>query len=248
VRVDLSGRTAVVTGGASGIGRAVVEALAGSGAHVAILDKDGAGAQRVADSLGEGVVAIEVDLTDRQAVSHLADAVEGALGPVSILVNGAGWDVVEPFLDNSRDLWDRLLALNFMAPVDVSRVFLERMVQRDAPGRIVNIASDAGRVGSSGEVVYAGAKGGVIAFSKALARETARYGITVNVVCPGPTDTPLFRSLPDGMQASLIRAIPLRRLAQPDEVAAAVLFFSSDSASFITGQVLSVSGGLTMAG
>ena len=248
MRVDLDGRTAVVTGGASGIGRAVVEALAGSGARVAILDRDGAGAQRVADSLGGGVVAIEVDLTDRQAVPHLADTAEEAVGPVSILVNAAGFDVVEPFLDNSRDLWDRLLALNFMAPVDVSRVFLERMVQRDAPARIVNIASDAGRVGSSGEVVYAGAKGGVIAFSKALARETARYGITVNVVCPGPTDTPLFRSLPDKLQASLIRAIPLRRLAQPDEVAAAVLFFSSDSASFITGQVLSVSGGLTMAG
>ncbi|TFV91484.1 SDR family oxidoreductase [Blastococcus sp. CT_GayMR16] len=244
----MNGRTAVVTGGASGIGRAVVEALAGSGAHVAILDRDGAGAQRVAESLGEGVVAIEVDLTDRQDVAHLADAVEQALGPVSIVVNAAGWDLVEPFLDNSRDLWDHLLALNFMAPVDVSRVFLERMVQRDAPGRIVNIASDAGRVGSSGEVVYAGAKGGLIAFSKALARETARYGITVNAVCPGPTDTPLFRSLPDRMQAALIRAIPLRRLAQPDEVAAAVLFFASDSASFITGQVLSVSGGLTMAG
>jgi 2-hydroxycyclohexanecarboxyl-CoA dehydrogenase len=248
VRVDLGGRTAVVTGGASGIGRAVVEALAGSGARVAILDRDGAGARRVAESLGEAVVAIEVDLTDRDAVAHLADTVEESLGPVSILVNGAGWDVVEPFLDNSRDLWDRLVALNFMAPVDVTRVFLERMAQRDAPGRIVNVASDAGRVGSSGEVVYAGAKGGVIAFSKALARETARYGITVNVVCPGPTDTPLFRSLPDKMQASLVRAIPLRRLAQPDEVAAAVLFFASDSASFITGQVLSVSGGLTMAG
>ena len=170
------------------------------------------------------------------------------LGVPQIVINAAGWDIIENFLDNSRDYWDRVVGLNLMGPIEVSRVFLELMVDKGEGGRIVNVASDAGRVGSSGEAVYAGAKGGVIAFGKALAREVARYGITVNTVCPGPTDTPLFRSQPEKMQEALVRAIPLRRLGQPNEVANAIVFFASDQAAFMTGQVVSVSGGLTMAG
>lgn len=248
MNIDLTGHTAVVTGAASGIGRAIAAQLAASGATVALLDRDGAGAERTAAGLGGHHAAFEIDLTDRAAVQLMGASVEDRLGPVDIVVNAAGWDIIEPFLKNSREYWDRIVSLNFMAPVEVTRVFLDRMVERNSTGRIVNIASDAGRVGSAGEVVYAGAKGGVIAFGKALARETARYNITVNTVCPGPTETPLFRSQPEKMQEALIRAIPLRRLAQPEEVAAAVVFFASDAASFITGQVISVSGGLTMAG
>jgi 2-hydroxycyclohexanecarboxyl-CoA dehydrogenase len=249
VSAQFVGKAAIVTGASSGIGRAVATGLASGGARVALVDKDEAGAREALRSLdghGHGVIAL--DLTSTADVWALADRVESAVGEVSIVVNVAGWDIIEPFLQNSQDYWDTLVALNFMAPVIVSRVFLDRMTQRSRGGRIVNVASDAGRVGSSGETVYAGAKGGVIAFSKSLAREMARHEVTVNVVCPGPTETPLFRSQPEKMQDALIRAIPLRRLALPEEVASAVLYFASEEAAFVTGQVLSVSGGLTMAG
>lgn len=248
MKIDLTGRTAVVTGAASGIGQAIAETLAAAGASIAAVDKDGTGAQRTVAALGGGHAAYEVDVTDRAAVQQLGADVERDLGAVRIVVNAAGWDVIEPFLENSREYWDTIVALNFMGPVEVTRVFLERMVASGEPGRVINIASDAGRVGSSGEVVYAGAKGGVIAFGKALAREMARNQITVNTVCPGPTNTPLFLSQPEKMRDALVRAIPLRRLAEPGDVAAMVCFFASDQASFITGQVISVSGGLTMAG
>lgn len=246
--IDLSGKTAVVTGGASGIGQAVAHGLAQAGASVAILDRNMAGATATVASLPGTNCAFEVDLVDREAVMAVGDDVVAALGVPQIVVNAAGWDIIENFLDNSREYWDRIVGINLMGPIEVTRVFLERMVERGEGGRIVNVASDAGRVGSSGEAVYAGAKGGVIAFGKALAREVARYGITVNTVCPGPTDTPLFRSQPEKMQEALTRAIPLRRLAQPSEVANAIVFFASEQAAFMTGQVVSVSGGLTMAG
>jgi 2-hydroxycyclohexanecarboxyl-CoA dehydrogenase len=248
VNLDFTDQVAVVTGGASGIGRAVARALAEAGALVAVLDRDADGAESTCSELGPGHAAFEVDLLDRAAIQAVGADVVAGLGVPDVVVNAAGWDIIENFLDNSREYWDRVVGINLMGPIEVSRVFLEAMVERGRGGRIVNVASDAGRVGSSGEVVYAGAKGGVISFGKALAREMARHQITVNTVCPGPTDTPLFRSQPEKMQEALVRAIPMRRLAQPAEVAAAIVFFASSAASFITGQVVSVSGGLTMAG
>ena len=170
-----------------------------------------------------------------------------ATGKVDIVVNGAGWDIIEPFVKNTPEYWDKIMAINFMGPVKVTRAFLDPMIEGKG-GKVVNISSDAGRGGSSGETVYAGAKGGVIAFTKSLAREMARYAINVNCVCPGPTDTPLFATQPEKMQQALVNAIPFRRLGKPEEVADAVVFFASDRSSFITGQVISVSGGLTMHG
>ena len=168
-------------------------------------------------------------------------------GRLDVLVNAAGWDVIEPFMQNTPEYWAKIVALNFMGPVQVTRAMLPMLIESGS-GRIVNVASDAGRVGSSGETVYAGAKGGVIAFTKSLAREVVRKGIRVNCICPGPTETPLFASQPEKMREALIGAIPMRRVAKPSEVADAILFFASDRASYVTGQVLSVSGGLTMVG
>jgi len=165
-----------------------------------------------------------------------------------VIVNNAGWDEIRPFMDNDRDFIRKVVAINYLGPVHMCSAFLPGMVESGDGGRVVNIASDAGRGGSMGGTVYAGAKGGVIALTKSLAREMARYQINVNCVCPGPTDTPLFQAQPEKLKEALIKAIPFRRLAQPQEVAGAVLFFASDAASFITGQVISVSGGLTMAG
>ena len=249
--IDLTENVAVVTGGGSGIGRAIALQLATAGAHVAVADiNDEAAKETVeqATSKNATALAFHVDVTDAESVAALRQSVEDGLGKVTILVNNVGWDIIEPFLENDPQYWQRVVDLNLMGPITVTREFVGAMVEGQIMGRIVNIASDAGRVGSSGETVYASAKGGVIAFTKSLAREMARHQITVNCVCPGPTDTPLFRSQPEKMQESLIRAIPLRRLGVPNDVAGAVTFFSSELASFVTGQVLSVSGGLTMAG
>ncbi len=165
-----------------------------------------------------------------------------------MIVNCAGWDETHRFTDTSRPFWERVLAINLLGVVAVTHAFLAAMIDRGGGGRIVNVASDAGRVGSSGEAVYAGAKGGVIAFTKSLARETARHGITANAVCPGPTDTPLFRAQPERLQQALEKAVPMGRLGTAEDVAGAIAFFASADAGFVTGQVLSVSGGLTMAG
>ena len=167
------------------------------------------------------------------------------MGGLDVLVNAAGWDMIEPFMDNTPEYWDKIVALNFMGPVQVTRVLLPLLFDSGS-GRIVNVASDAGRVGSYGETVYAGAKGGIIAFTKSLAREVVRKQVRVNCVCPGPTDTPLFASQSEKMRDALTNAIPMKRVAQPSEVADAIVYFASDRASFVTGQVLSVSGGLTM--
>ncbi len=189
---------------------------------------------------------LPLDLTSAGSIEGFTAAVHEKVEPIDGLVNAAGWDTIQPFLDNPPEMWDRVIAINLMGAIRLTRAVLSPMVAARS-GKIVNISSDAGRVGSTGETVYAAAKGGLIAFTKSLAREMARYSINVNCVCPGPTDTPLFQRQPERMKEALTRAIPFRRIAQPIEIAHAVHFFVSSRADYITGQVLSVSGGLTMA-
>jgi 2-hydroxycyclohexanecarboxyl-CoA dehydrogenase len=247
--VEMQGQTVIVTGGASGIGKATAFLLAREGARVFIgdIDEDGgraASSAAVADRLA--IEYLPVDLTDPPSIEVFAAAIHQRVARVDGLVNGAGWDQIQPFLENPPEMWDRVIAINLMGAVRLTRGVLPPMVTARA-GKIVNISSDAGRVGSTGETVYAAAKGGLIAFTKSLARELARYQINVNCVCPGPTDTPLFQRQPERMKEALTRAIPFRRIAQPIEIAQAVLFFLSRRSDYITGQVMSVSGGLTMA-
>jgi 2-hydroxycyclohexanecarboxyl-CoA dehydrogenase len=240
-------RLAVVTGAASGIGRATADALARDGCAVVVADVDEPGAHQAAAEI-QAAHGFGVDVADDDSVATFAARVLSELGVPEILVNCAGWDESRPFIDTDPSFWHRVVRINLLGVVAVTHAFLREMIERDRGGRIVNVASDAGRVGSSGETVYAGAKGGVLAFTKSVARETARHGITANVVCPGPTDTPLFRAQPERLQEALVKAVPMRRLATPDDVAGAICFFASARAAYITGQVLSVSGGLTMAG
>jgi 2-hydroxycyclohexanecarboxyl-CoA dehydrogenase len=240
-------RLAVVTGAASGIGRASASALAREGCAVVMADIDEPGARQAASG-AEGAHAFGVDVGDEDSVAAFAERVLSELGVPDILVNCAGWDETRPFVETSPPFWNRVVRINLLGVVAVTHAFLGPMIERGREGRIVNVASDAARVGSSGETVYAGAKGGVVAFTKSVARETARHAITANVVCPGPTDTPLFRAQPERLQEALLNAVPMRRLAQPEDVAHAICFFASERAAYITGQVLSVSGGLTMAG
>lgn len=242
-------RIAVVTGGGSGIGRAVALGLAEAAGTVVVADANLEAANATAREAQDGRLhARQVDVSDPDAVAALAEWVTAELGPPTVLVNAAGWDETRPFVDASTEFARRVVDVNYLGPVWTCRAFLPPMIEAGAGGRIVNIASDAARVGSSGETIYAGAKGGVVALTKSLAREVARHQITVNCVCPGPTDTPLFNAQPEPLRQALVKAIPFRRLARPEEVAAAVLFFASGAASFVTGQVLSVSGGLTMVG
>jgi 2-hydroxycyclohexanecarboxyl-CoA dehydrogenase len=244
----LDGTAALVTGAASGIGRAVALRLGEEGCRVAAVDLNLEGAQQTAAKIGEGACALQADVSYLSAMREAVATAERALGPLGVLVSCAGWDRVEPFLDSTEETWDRVLAINLKGVIACTRAVLDGMIERRA-GAIVNISSDAGRVGSSGEVVYSGAKAGIIGFSKAVAREVARHGIRVNVVCPGPTDTPMMeatRRANPRLGEALVKAIPFRRLAQPEEVAAAVAFFASDDAEYVTGQTLSVSGGLTM--
>ena len=243
-------KIAVITGAGSGIGRATAQALSRAGATVIVADIDPRGGEATASVLrGEGQQAFfhAVDLTERASVQAFAHAVLARHGAVDILVNGAGWGKTQPFCDGTPELWDKLIALNLVGPMELAKALLPSMMERGR-GRIVNVASDAGRVGSMGETVYSSAKGGLIAFTKSLAREVARHNINVNCVCPGPTDTPLMAAVPEKVHDALLKAIPFRRLARPEEIADAIVFFASDRASYVTGQVLSVSGGLTMAG
>jgi 2-hydroxycyclohexanecarboxyl-CoA dehydrogenase len=240
---------AVVTGGAGGIGAAIAAELAGAGASVAVWDVDAERAEAVARGLPAPAVGVTVDITSRPSVEAALSSTESVLGPVDVLVNNAGVDKIEPFFQSEEATWERIVSVNYLGTVRCCHVIVPGFVERRR-GRVVNIASDAGRVGSSGEVVYSGTKGAVIAFSKALAREVAADNITVNVVCPGPTDTPLLDQVAQANQKlydALSRAVPMRRIGQPDDVAPAVAFLASDAAAFITGQTLSVSGGLTMA-
>lgn len=248
--------TVLVTGGGGGIGRALCRRFAAEGARVAVLDRAQDAASNVADEIGAvagTAMAFACDITDRAAVDAAVAQVAEQFGPVDVLVNNAGWDLFVPFLDTVPDDWARLIDINLVGALNMHHAILPSMVERGS-GRVVNISSDAARVGSSGEAVYAACKAGLIAFSKTLAREHSRHGITLNVVCPGPTDTALLATVtdtaanPEKLREAFRRAIPLGRLGEPDDLAGAVLYFASSDASFVTGQVLSVSGGLTMAG
>jgi 2-hydroxycyclohexanecarboxyl-CoA dehydrogenase len=241
-------QVAIVTGGASGIGQATARRLAGEGAAVVIADVNGEGAGGVAMSISEGggrAIALQVDVTDAPGVRAMTEQAIAAFGKIDILVSNAGWDRAGPFADTDEELWDRVIAINYRGHLATCHAALPYMRERGA-GRIVTVASDAGRVGSSGEVVYSGAKGAVIAFTKGLAREVARYGINVNCVAPGLVDTPLLAGMPEKLIAAIVRSIPLRRTGVPDEIAAAICFLVSDDAAYITGQTLSVNGGLNM--
>jgi 2-hydroxycyclohexanecarboxyl-CoA dehydrogenase len=251
-----SGKVVIVTGGGGGIGGASCKRFAQEGAKVAVFDMNLEAASKVASAItavGGHATAFECDITNRTAVDKTVNAVEASLGPIDVLVNNAGWDVFKPFTKTTPDQWDRLIAINLTGALHMHHAVLPFMAARKS-GRVVNIASDAARVGSSGEAVYAACKGGLVAFSKTIAREHARHNITVNVVCPGPTDTALFADYKEGagnpekLMEAFTRAIPLGRIGQPEDLPGAILFFASDDAAYVTGQVLSVSGGLTMNG
>ena len=249
------GQHVVVTGGGGGIGGATCKRFAGEAARVTVLDKQLGAAQAVVDAIvaaGGKAQALACDITDRASVDAAVQQAE-QWGAIDVLVNNAGWDVFKPFTKTNEGEWQQLIAINLVGALHMHHAVLPRMAERKA-GRIVNIASDAARVGSSGEAVYAACKGGLVALSKTLAREHARHNITVNVVCPGPTDTALFASYkegaanPDKLIDAFTRAIPLGRIGQPEDLPGAILFFASADAAYVTGQVISVSGGLTMAG
>ena len=248
--------TVIVTGGGGGIGGATCRRFAQAGASVAVFDLNLEAAEKVAAGIraeGGRAQAFRCDITDRASVDAAVVATEKELGPIDVLVNNAGWEVFKPFTKTEPAQWDKLIAINLTGALHMHHAVLPGMAARKK-GRIVNIASDAARVGSSGEAVYAACKGGLVAFSKTIAREHARHGITVNVVCPGPTDTALFAEYKEGagnpekLMEAFTRSIPLGRIGQPDDLPGAILFFASSDAAFITGQVLSVSGGLTMNG
>lgn len=249
-------RVALVTGGARGIGAACCQALAEDGLAIVIADLRAEEAEATAAAIrdaGGEAVGIEVDVTDSESVLSCVEQAREGFEHIDVLVNCAGWDDLMPFVKSDEALWDRVIEINYKGPLRFAHALVPAMTERGW-GRVINIGSDAGRVGSSMESVYSGAKGGIIAFSKTLAREVARKGVTVNTVCPGPTDTAFLREVvdqapdADKVIAAMTSGVPMKRLGRPEEVAAAVRFFAREDAGYITGQTLSVSGGLTMAG
>ena len=253
--MKLRGKTALVTGGGRGIGRAIALGLAQEGAQVAVLDilaDNAAAVAREIEATGVKALALPADLTKRAQVDRAIADTLTQFGQIDILVNNAGWDRMEMFLDSEEETWDKIIAINFKGMLYVCKAALPSMVAR-GQGKVISIASDAGRAGSTGEAVYAGTKGAIIAFSKTLAREMARHKITVNVVCPGLTETPLLQGIreqspkTEKVIEAVTRAIPLGRVGQPEDIAGAVVYLASPAADFVTGQTLSVSGGLTMA-
>ena len=246
----LEGRTALVTGGASGIGAATCRRLAAEGARVAVTDLDADRAREVAAELSGA--AFELDVRSTESARTAVEAAEGELGPLDVLVNNAGYDEFAFFTATDEGLWDRVLAVNLRGVIAVTHAALPGMQER-GHGRIVNVASEAGRVGSHGSAAYSAAKGGVIGFTKAIAREAARYGVTCNAVAPGPIETPLLLSAPEQLGdlgqrlvETMVGSTALRRIGKPEEVAATIAFLASDDASYVTGQALGVSGGLAM--
>lgn len=252
----LKDRVAIVTGAASGIGKAIAGRMGEEGCKTVILDLNGDGAEATAADIqaaGGTAFAYATDIADRDSVAASVARAEQDAGPIDILINNAGWDLPMGFLETDRDFWDKVIGINLYGPLNMHHVVLPRMIENGG-GRVVNISSDAGRVGSSGEAVYSACKGGIIAFTRTLAREHARHNIQLNTVCPGPTDTPLFDEFkahsPNGAKIAegLARAIPARRLGEPADYPGIVAFLASEDAAYITGQVISVSGGLTMSG
>jgi 2-hydroxycyclohexanecarboxyl-CoA dehydrogenase len=251
----LTNKVALVTGGGRGIGHAICLRLAADGAKVAVVDILDQEARQTSDEIksqGGQAMAVRCDVTQFDQVQDCVQAVTDAWGQIDILVNNAGWDKIEPFIESQPETWEKVIAINLKGPVSFCHAVLPQMLQRGS-GKIISISSDAGRVGSTGEAVYSGCKAGLIGFSKTLAREVARAKINVNVVCPGPTETPLLKQIMSGSRGgrmidAMTKAVPFRRIGQPEEIAGAVAFFASPDSDFVTGQVLSVSGGLTMVG
>jgi len=251
---ELTNKVAIVTGGARGIGKGISVTMAKQGAKVAIADLLEEEAKKTAEEiekLGGKAIAVKTDVTDLEQVKQTVAKVKETFGPIDILVNNAGWDRITPFIKTTPDFWEKVIAINYRGVINFVYAVIPDMMERNS-GRIISIASDAARVGSTGEAVYSGAKGAIISFSKTMARELARNNITVNVICPGPTPTPLVEEMKESDEfakkilSGMEKYIPLRRLGTPEDIAYAVVFFASDEASFITGQTLSVSGGLTM--
>lgn len=250
--MNFEGKTAVVTGGGSGIGRATVLKFASLGADVAVVDINEENAAKVArevENLGRKAVVVKTDISDYSQVRDMAAKIKEVFGKIDILVNNAAWDKIQPFMETTPELWYKLIDINLKGPIHVTRAVLEHMIAQGQGGAIVNVTSDAAKVGSTGEGVYSAAKGGLYSFTKSIAREMARYGIRINCTCPGPTDTPLLddvkKTMPKVVQA-IEKAVPLKRIGKPEEQANAIVWLASEEASYITGQAVSVNGGLNM--